>query len=180
VDISTRHSHSQCICCYWSFQVLPSWGCKYSGKWCCVFGCLLHDVLKEESNEAPWSCEMSGTMLPVTQHHIPEDLKHQQRCCGNLRSYSLPVYSYRLLKIWTLWSGVDNGNQGLTATCVERMSIFDVLCGYYLQGHYNRRRYATRCIALATDVTVVMWSVVLFRICNSVVLPSGWHDIPHR
>jgi len=27
---------------------------------------------------------MSRTMLPVTQNHIPEDLKRQQRCCGNL------------------------------------------------------------------------------------------------
>jgi hypothetical protein len=36
----------------------------------------------------------------------------------------LPVYSYRLLKIWTLQSGVANGHQGLTALCVECMSIF--------------------------------------------------------
>jgi len=55
-----------------------------------------------------------------------------------------------------------------------------MLCGYYLQDHYDRRRYATRCIALTTDVIVVMWSVVLFRIHNCVVLPGGWHNIPHH
>jgi len=52
---------------------------------------------RKSCNEAPWYTEMSGTVLPVTQNHIPEDLKHQQHCCGNLgaTSFQFTVTGYR-------------------------------------------------------------------------------------
>jgi len=33
----------------------------------------------------PWSFQTSGTTHPVTQHHIPENLNHQQHCHENLK-----------------------------------------------------------------------------------------------
>jgi len=64
-------------------------GAVFLGVYCMAFWGKSH-------SEVPWSFEMSGTLLPVTQNHIPEDLKHQQRCCGNLgaTSFQFTVTDY--------------------------------------------------------------------------------------
>lgn len=38
------------------------------------------------------SSEMSRTILPTTQHHIPEDLVPQQHCYENLKSHILAMF----------------------------------------------------------------------------------------
>jgi hypothetical protein len=35
--------------------------------------------------------EISEHTNPATQHHIPEDMNHQQNCCGNLVSHKAQV-----------------------------------------------------------------------------------------
>jgi len=35
--------------------------------------------------------EMSEHTNPATQHHTPEDMNHQQNCCGNLVSHKAQV-----------------------------------------------------------------------------------------
>ena len=44
----------------------------------------------------PWSFEMSGAICPAAQHHVPEDLNPQQRCCETsiLTCHALPTAVY--------------------------------------------------------------------------------------
>ena len=78
-----------------------SQGFRCSGMWCYVIWCVFFDVWKDPETvfkskqskktvdclpwklNITWSFQTLGTIHPVTQHRIPENLNHQQHCHEN-------------------------------------------------------------------------------------------------
>ena len=54
---------------YWRFSHWCCWGFRSFGVWCCVTDLVAHNILK-----ALCSFEMLGSIHPVRQHRVPEDL----------------------------------------------------------------------------------------------------------
>lgn len=63
-----------CSSIYWRFQ--------FYGMWLCVIGQVVCDILANCS-----AFRMSGTVIWMTQHHIPQDWNLQLQCCENIKSW---------------------------------------------------------------------------------------------
>jgi hypothetical protein len=122
---------------------------KSSVMWCCVVEhfSTFRRVARVDyfipKMKATRSFEMSWTIHPKTQHHIPGDLDLQQRLCENLKSrketsFFLIIYDL-LTKVYMLWNW---------------LSV--MLCNFYLLYDIFRHgcTYLSSCITQGTSTAV--------------------------